>query len=184
MGQRPFWLHELGPTFDVGAHLLPPATVEALALWLGFSPEELALNRAGRLSDRQRQTVRFQGIRLVVVGAALILLNVLLAAAVAPTVPPSEKPALGVLVLLIAVLVFMVGRASAEVLLPHVHTVTGPLCTAGSARSPRLRAGNHLLVISYRRWQRWQKLDAPGRQMYRTYYVGRTLLSVEPWNGP
>ncbi|WP_162909923.1 hypothetical protein [Aggregatilinea lenta] len=184
MGLRAFQLHDLGPTFDVGAHVQPPATVEALTRWFGFSLEELALNRVGRLSARQRQNVRFQGLCIIVVGGVLVLLDMLLTVTVAPTAKTmAENLALDALVLLNAVIVVIIGLAAVEILLPRVHTFTGPLCLAGTPRSPRLRAGDRLLVIPYRRWQRWQRLNAPDRQLYRTYYVGRTLLSIEPWNG-
>ncbi|HML24893.1 MAG TPA: hypothetical protein PKD09_24775 [Aggregatilinea sp.] len=184
MGQRPFWLRELGPTFDVAAHVQPPNTVEALALWFGFSPDELALNQEGQLSVRQKQTVRFQGVRIIIVGSVLILLDMLLAAAIAPTVPPSERPALVALLVLIVALMVIVGRASTEILKPRVHLIEGPLHATGTARNPRLRVENHILIVSYRRWLRWKGLDRPERQRYRIYYAGRTLLSVEPWNGP
>ena len=184
MGERLLRLHDRGPTFDVGAHTVPPATVDALAQWFGFSAEELALNRAGYLSARQRQNVTFQGIGIILMGGTLILLDTLLAARVAPSARTQpERLALYVLVLLIVFLGIVISRGAADILVPRVRYVTGPLGAAGSARSPRLRAESHLLMISYRRWQRWQTLAAPERQIYRTYYVGITLLSVEPWNG-
>jgi len=182
IGLRPFRPHESGAAFDVGAHPLPPRTVDALARWFGFTPDELALNRAGRLSPRQRQTVFFQGVRVIILGVTLIVLSVMLAAAVAPGVRTGpQRVAFGVLLLLVAALGVLVLRAAGEVLYPRVRCVCGPLAPAGSPRQPLLRAGDRLLAISYKRWRR---LGIFGDQPYRTYYAGRTLLSVEPGDDP
>lgn len=182
IGLRPFRPHEPGVAFDVGAHPLPPRTVDALARWFGFTPDELALNRAGCLSTRQRQNVLFQGVRVIVLGVVLIVLNVMLAAAVAPGARSGpQQAAFGALIVLIAAIIVLVLRAAGEVLFPRVRCVCGPLSPAGSARQPLLRAGDRLLAISYRRWRR---LGVFGDRPYRAYYAGRTLLSVEPGDDP
>lgn len=156
-----------------------PLEAADLGRCFGFTPEEVTLNRAGRVSDRQRQAIVFHGVGYVVRGAALLVLIVTLAAAVAPTLRTAWHvalfAALCLLGLLIAGLLF---RAAALIVRSPVRAVTGSPVRSGDARHPAITVGGVTLRISFRRWKR---LPAALPGTYRAYYGPDTrLLSLEP----
>ncbi len=145
----------------------------------GFTPEELALNRAGRLSDRQRQTVVFRSVGYLIRGLALVALAVVLAAAVAPTIhTPGQIGLFAALCVLVLIIAGLLVRAAFVVAHPAVQAASGPLVRSGDARHPAITVGGVTLRTSYRRWKR---LPAAFPGSYRAYYYGPelTLLSLE-----
>jgi hypothetical protein len=157
---------------------LPP-TPDELAALFGFTPTERALNRAGRLSDRQQQTLFFRSVGYLVRGLALTVLNVVLAVAVAGTVRRTWQIAGFVtLCLLIAGMAGLLVRAAYKIMFPRVETITGTLRRGTDAWHPSIFAGETELRVSFRRWKRLQEVY-PGT--YRFYVApSRILLSVEP----
>jgi hypothetical protein len=100
-----------------------PAPDELAALF-GFTLEELALNRAGRLSDHQRQTLFFLSVGYLVRGLVLVVLNVILAATVADTVHTTgHMVAFVVLCLLMAGIAAFLIRAAYIVTFPTVRII-------------------------------------------------------------
>jgi hypothetical protein len=157
-----------------------PPTAADLARLFGFSLDELALNRTGDLSARQRQTLVFRSIGYLVRGIALIVLSVVLAAYLTTLLHRAWQWVLfGVLCALIAWIAALLARAAYLILAhPTIHTVMGGLRRAGDANHPRILAGDTELRVSFRRWKRLAEAY-PGH--YR-FYVGpdQSLLSVEP----
>ncbi len=151
-------------------------TSEELAAQFGFTREELALNRAGEFSARQRQTLFFLSAGYLVRGLALIVLVIVLAVAVA-----DRHTAGWVLIgLLLAGIVLLYLRAAYQVLFPRVSVIFGPLRRGQDARHPSIFAGDTELRVSFRRWKRL-KASYPG--MYRFYVApALILLSLEPWS--
>lgn len=156
----------------------PPPDQIDLARTFGFTPEELALNRAGRLSARQRQMVLYHSTGYLVRGvAALVLGVVLLAALVAGVERPWEWALFGAAVILLAGFALGLVIAAVRVARPAMQSATGPLTRAGTASRPAVQVGALALRVSYRRWKRLPP-TLPGH--YRVYYsTGRELLSVE-----
>ncbi|HEX3050095.1 MAG TPA: hypothetical protein VHP83_05525 [Aggregatilineaceae bacterium] len=146
---------------------------------LGFTSDELALNRAGRLSSRQRQQLFFQSIGYLVRGAGMLVLTIILAFYLVPRINESwEKIAFGVVWLLMGVSTGLMIFAAVQVACPSVRSVTGSLERAGTLKDPRVRIGTHEMRISRRRWKH---LAASYPGTYRAYYVrfAGNLLSVE-----
>jgi hypothetical protein len=147
-----------------------------LAAQFGFTPDELALNRAGEFSARQRQTLFFLSVGYLVRGLALIVLVIVLAAAVADR----HTTGTALLGLLLAGIVLLYVRAAYQVFSPRVTVITGPLRRGQDARHPSIFAGDTELRVSFRRWKRL-KASYPGT--YRFYVApDLILLSLEPWN--
>lgn len=151
--------------------------VTALAALFGFEPDEVALNRAGRLSLRQRQDARYRDMSGVVRGTAGVVLTSILAASLHAQLSPAAQAAL---VAGIAALAALAIRAGYRMLYPGVARATGTLSRAGNARYPAIAIDGWMVRVSYRRWKRLP--DTPGR--YVVYYTRTTrrLLSIEPWN--
>jgi hypothetical protein len=147
-----------------------------LAAQFGFTPDELALNRAGEFSDRQRQTLFFLSVGYLVRGLALIVLVIVLAA----TVADQHTTGTALLGLLLAGIVLFYLRAAYQVLFPRIAVITGPLRRGQDAYHPSIFAGDTELRVSFRRWKRL-KASYPGT--YRFYVApDLILLSLEPWN--
>jgi hypothetical protein len=147
-----------------------------LAAQFGFTPDELALNRAGEFSARQRQTLFFLSVGYLVRGLALIVLVIVLAAAVADR----HTAGTALLGLLLAGIVLLYLRATYQVLSPRVTVITGSLRRGQDARHPSIFAGDAELRVSFRRWKRL-RASYPGT--YRFYVApDLILLSLEPWN--
>ncbi len=156
-----------------------PLTVDDLARQFGFTPEELALNRAGRFSARQRQTLIFRCVGYLVRGVGLLVLSVALTAYLTTVIQRMWEWALfGLLCALILVIAILLIRAALlTVARPAVHTITGTLHRSGDANHPSILAGDTSLRVSFRRWKR---LAASYPGQYR-FYVDpeHSLLSVE-----
>jgi hypothetical protein len=150
------------------------ASPDDLAAQFGFTCEELALNRAGEFSARQRQTLFFLSVGYLVRGLALLVLVIVLAVAVA------DRNAVGIalLILLGGVIAALYARAAYQVLFPRIAVLIGPLRRGQDAYHPSIFAGDTELRISFRRWKR---LTGRYPGTYR-FYVGPTLilLSLEP----
>lgn len=155
-------------------------TVDELADMFGFTPDDLALNRAGQFSARQRQQVVYQSVGYLVKGIAFLVLCGVLIASLLPSIHrPWEWIMLAVTILLVAALAIGWGIAAIRVVRPAVHTITGSLSRAGSDMQPRVQVGQVALRMSFRRWKRLPP-SFPGK--YRVYYGPEmTLLSLEPW---
>jgi hypothetical protein len=147
-----------------------------LAAQFGFTCEELALNRAGEFSARQRQTLFFLCVGYLVRGLALIVLVIVLVAAVGD----QHTTGLVLLGLLFAGIVLLYLRAAYQVLFPRITVITGSLRRGQDARHPSIFAGNTELRVSFRRWKRLKE-SYPGTYQF---YVAPALilLSLEPWN--
>lgn len=156
-----------------------PLSAEELADLFGFAPDALAANRAGLLSDRQRQDLRYRSIGHLVRGAMMLVGGAVLIAAVSPLAEAAWERALlvGVWVLWL-VLGLLWLTAARDVARPTVHMATGALGRAGDPSHPAIAVNGVTLRVSYRRWKRLSAAY-PGR--YRAYYgPARTLLSIEP----
>ncbi len=156
-----------------------PLSAEELSALFGFEPDALPANRAGRLSDRQRQDLLYRCIGHLLHGLVMLMLGAALIALVRPLARTGWECALwiGVCVLWL-VLGALWLAAVRDVARPQVRVATGPLRRSGDAAHPALLAGEVLLRLSYRRWKRLPEAF-PGR--YRAYYgPARDLLSVEP----
>ncbi len=156
-----------------------PLSAEELADLLGFAPDTLAANRAGRLSDRQRQDLLYRSIGHLVRGAVMLVTGVVLIAAVYPLAEAVWERALliGVCALWLALGILWLAAAH-DVARPTVRAATGALCRAGHPSHPAIAVNGVTLRVSYRRWKRLSAAY-PGR--YRAYYgPARTLLSIEP----
>jgi ABC-type proline/glycine betaine transport system permease subunit len=117
-------------------------TPDELAALFGFSLDELALNRAGQFSDRQRQTLFFMSVGYLVRGLALVVLTVVLAAAVAETIHTRwQITGFALLSLLIVGMVGLWLRAAYLVRFPHVETITGTLRRGSDDWHPSIFAG-------------------------------------------
>ncbi len=146
---------------------------------LGFTSDELVLNRAGQLSSRQRQQLFFQSIGYLVRGAVMLALNSILACYLVPRIDETwEKLAVGAVWLLMGVSTGLMIFAAVQVAYPSVRSVTGSLEQAGTLKDPRVRIGTREMRISRRRWKH---LAASYPGTYRAYYVrfAGNLLSVE-----
>lgn len=148
---------------------------------LGFALDELALNRAGLFSARQRQTLFFTSVGYLVRGLVLTVLSVVLAAWLAPDVrTPGQIALFAALCLSVALVSGLLLHAAFQVLRPTVRTATGSLRRSGDPRHPRLQVGDVELHISFRRWKRLPS-EWPG--LCRAYYdPAHNLLSAEPWS--
>lgn len=155
-------------------------TLDDLADRLGFTLEECAFNRAGLLSERQRQMLFFRGIGHIVRGIALVVLCVVLAAYLTTVIQHRYQWALfGLLCTLIVIVILLLIRAIYHMVArPSIRTLTGTLRRTGDANHPRILAGNTPLRVSFRRWKRLPA-TFPGRYIF---YVGpgNSLLSLEP----
>ena len=161
-------------------HSSTPLTAADLARLFGFTPDELALNRAGHFSTRQRQTLIFRYVGYLVRGVGLVILTIVLAATVTVFIHhPWGWALFGLLCALIMLLAGLWVRAVTLIIVrPTIRTVIGELRRAGDANQPFILAGDTHLRVSFRRWKRLAEAY-PGQ--YR-FYIGpeHTLLSVEP----
>lgn len=158
----------------------PVEETDELCALFGFTPDELALNRSGRLSARQRQTVRFRAIGLLVRGLAFVILTVILLASQAAQLRTGWQRALAIAVAALAIAVWLAGVW--VVLRPDVRRVAGPCRRNGTPRHPLVNVGGEKLAVSYRRWKRLPPA-LPGT--YVAYYStpDHALLSIEPGKG-
>lgn len=156
-----------------------PLLPETLAGLFGFTLDELALNRDGKLSARQRQNVFYQSWGYLMRGIALVVFGTGLTIILGRTVDSARDRVLiaGIAVLQAVCAAFLILNTY-RVLRPTVRTVTGPLRRGDDAWHPAVTVGGETVRISYRRWRRLQHAY-PGT--YRAYIdpAGR-LLSVEP----
>ena len=156
-----------------------PLSSEELAALFGFTVEELALNRDGRLSKRQRQGMFYRswgylmrGLVLVIIGTgAVIMLTTGAGSAL-------ERALLGAVIALLGVSAALLIVDAFHVLRPTVRTAHGALRRGDDPWRPSVLVGEQVLSISTRRWRRLPRA-CPGT--YRAYAdpTGR-LLSIEP----
>lgn len=155
---------------------LLPGTLAGL---FEFTLDELALNRAGKLSARQRQNVFYQSWGYLMRGIAMVVFGGGLTIILAGCVESARDRALiaGIAVLQAICTTFLVVNAY-RVLRPTVRIVSGPLRRGADAWHPAVTIGGETVRISYRRWRRLHPAY-PGT--YRAYLdpAGR-LLSMEP----
>lgn len=158
-------------------------TPDELAALLGFTPEELACNRAGQFSERQHQTLFFLSVGYLVRGLALTVLNIVLTVAVIDTIHKTWQIAGFVLLcLLVGGIIILLFRAAYQIGFPQVETITGTLRRGDDAWHPTIFAGDVELRVSFRRWKRLKE-SYPGQ--YRFYVApSLILLSVEPETNP
>lgn len=157
-----------------------PVTVAQLSQWFGFALEDLALNRAGKLSPRQRQTLRYDAAGQLIRGCAALVLGIILTATVAPAAETLLERTLLVAVLAgVLVLALMLAHAFVRALRPTVRRVTGPLRRADDPWHPAIVVGSEPLRISTRRWKRLPAA-LPGTYCAYVDPSGR-LLSLEPF---
>lgn len=157
-----------------------PLTVEQLAVLFGFTPGELALNRAGRFSERQRQQLAYQSVGYLLRGIGFLVLSVILTASLyEPDMERGQAAAFITVGLLLLMISGYLLFAAYRVFSPTVQSREGKLIRSGSARQPAVLIADRPLRISYRRWKRLPP-SFPGA--YRVYYARSvdTLLSVEP----
>lgn len=153
--------------------------VQDLAALFDFTPHELALNRVGHLSRRQRQRLFYRSVGYLVNGLGVVLLNAILLSAVAPRVQrPWQRTMLGVLWMSLALFAVLVIVSALRVFSPQVKRITGTLQRGGTPRKPRVRVGNVELRISYRRWKRLERTYPGSFTVYYAGFVG-DLLSLE-----
>lgn len=154
-----------------------PLSARELAGMFGYTLDELALNRAGQLSARQRQDMIYRSARVFVSGAVLLLMSVITVICLYRIVPRRGWWALlAATVLLQVTLLLVLVRL---VLRPAVHCVTGTIRRGADAWEPAIIVGESLtLRISTRRWKRLP-VSLPG--VYRVYYgPDARVLSLEP----
>lgn len=145
----------------------------------GFTPEELALNRAGQFSTRQRQQLAYQSIGYLVRGIAVMVLSVLLTVTLAARArQPWEIAAVALTGALLVGLCGMLLFAAYRVFKPTIKTVSGPYRRGDSPRDPQVIIGDQALRVPFRRWKRLPP-TLPG--IYRAYYARGVynLLSLE-----
>ena len=156
-----------------------PLSAEELAGMFGFAPDALIANRAGLLSDGQRQDLRYRSAGHLVRGAVMLLGGAMLIAAVAPLAEVAWQRALWIGVCALWLVLGVLWLAAArDVARPTVRIAAGPLRRAGDPAHPTIAVNGMVLRVSYRRWKRLSAAY-PGR--YRAYYgPARALLSIEP----
>ncbi len=157
-----------------------PLTTEQLATLFGFTLDELALNRAGEFSTRQRQQLVYQSIGYLLRGVGFLILSLILAITVYRQLDYSWQYAVfAAICLLLLILSGYLFFATYRVFSPTVQISEGKLIRAGSARQPAILIADRTLRISYRRWKRLPP-SFPGT--YRVYYARAVLnvLSIEP----
>ncbi len=162
--------------FSANEHPLP---VAALSELFGFAPEALAANRAGHLTDVQRQDLLFYSLGYLVRGLVMLVLSLTLIASV---IPLADTPTNQVLLALACAALVVLGTgwliAAYRVLRPRVWSVNGRALRAGDPAHPALAVGEVILRVPYRRWKRLPPA-LPGE--YCAYYgPTRSLLSIEP----
>ncbi|MCZ7538538.1 MAG: hypothetical protein M5U29_01160 [Anaerolineae bacterium] len=155
-----------------------PLSAEELADLFEFAPDALAANRASRLSDRQRQDLRYRSIGHLVRGAMMLVGGAVLIAAVSPLAEAAwERAPAGRRVGAVAGAGPPVADRSARRGAPHCPHGNRGLGRAGDPSHPAIAVNGVTLRVSYRRWKRLSAAY-PGR--YRAYYgPARTLLSIE-----
>ncbi len=163
---------------NTGADEIPLDAAE-LAEHFGFTPDELALNRAGTLSARQRQAVFYRSWGYLARGVVLIVVSGGIAAWLAPSAGSTfDYVLLAGIVLLLVINAAILLADLYRVLRPTVHSVSGPLRRGDKAFRPSVFVGTSELWITSRRWRRMEP-RYPGT--YRAYYgPAGHLLSVEP----
>jgi hypothetical protein len=156
-----------------------PLSAEELAGLFGFAPDALAANRAGRLSDEQRQDLLYRSIGYLVRGLVMLTLGATLIAMTYPLARAGWEGALwiGMCVLWLALGALWLAAAR-DVARPQVRVASGTLRRTGDPSHPAITVNNVTLRVYYRRWKRLPGVF-PGR--YRAYYEpARALLSIEP----
>lgn len=154
--------------------------MQDLAAIFGFTPHELALNRIGLLSARQRQRLFYRSIGYLVNGLGVVCLNAILLSAVASRITrPWQRAILGFLWASLALFAVLVIVATWRVLSPSVKSVTGPIQRGGTPRKPRIQVGDLELRISFKRWKRLETAYPGCFTVYYASFVG-DLLSLEP----
>lgn len=166
-------------TLDNHPMSIPDAPLPAgeLAALFGFTLDDLALNRAGHLSARQRQDVLYRNARVFVSGAILALISVIVLAAFYRIVP--RRAWFTLLALDTVLLTTLALTLRRFVLRPPIHTTTGTIRRGTDAWTPSIIVHDTLaLRISTRRWKRLPE-SLPGT--YRVYYgPDQRVLSLEP----
>jgi hypothetical protein len=154
-----------------------PLPSAQLADMFGFTLDDLALNRAGQFSARQRQNLLYRSARIFVCGAALLLMSVIVIATLYQSVPQrSWFVLLALLAILQGVILIILAQL---VLRPPVHTATGVIRRGTDMWKPAIIVeGKCVLRTTTRRWKRLPE-SLPGE--YRIYYgPDARLLSMEP----
>lgn len=156
-----------------------PLPVTALAELFGFPPEALEANRAGRLTEKQRQDMFYYSVGYLVRGLVMLVLGLTLIVSVAPL---ARRPVNQFLLALACGALLMLSgswmAATYRILRPRVQVACGLARQAGDPAHPALAVGPVVLHIPYRRWKRLPAI-LPGE--YCAYYgPTRSLLSIEP----
>lgn len=159
----------------------PPALLSAadLADRFGFTLDELALNREGQLSARQRQTVFYRSWGYLARGIVLVVLSTGITLTLTRSAETRRDWALiVVLAILGAIAASLLILNGIRTLRPTVQIVSGPLRRGEDAWHPSILVGDTVVSITTRRWCH---LETHFSGIYRAYLdpVGR-LLSIEP----
>lgn len=156
-----------------------PLDAAELAAHFGFTPDELARNRAGTLSARQRQTVFYRSWGYLARGVVLLVVSGGIAAWLAPTASSTlDYVLLAGIALLLGINAAILLADLYRVLRPTVHSISGPLRRGDKAFRPSVFVGPVELWITARRWRQMEP-HYPGT--YRAYYSpAGHLLSIEP----
>lgn len=154
-----------------------PLSANQLAVLFGFTLDELAQNRAGTFSQRQRQQLAYQSVGYLLRGMGFLLLSLILAISLYGRIEYRwQIAAFAAVCLLLLTISGYLLFATYRVFSPSVQRIDGKLSKTGSAQ---VLIGERMLRISYRRWKR---LPASFPGEYRVYYARTVynLLSIEP----
>lgn len=162
--------------FSPDEHPLP---VTALAELFGFTPETLEANRAGHLTDGQRQDLLYHSLGYLVRGLVMLVLSLTLIASVTPLADTRLNQVLLAIACAVSVALGAGWLVAAyRIVHPRIQSVSGPAQRAGDPAHPTLTVGTVTLRVPYRRWKRLPA-TLPGE--YCAYYgPTRSLLSIEP----
>ncbi|NDJ77561.1 MAG: hypothetical protein GYB65_15020 [Chloroflexi bacterium] len=149
-------------------------SLDQLAALFGFAPEDVALNRQGCFSLRQRQDLLYRNLGVVVRSVSVLLLGIILAVTLRTRADPAEWWVLVLLVSFGGLLLIITGWRA---LFPTVQVAVGPVVRAGNSADPHVQVGEHEFRIARRRWQRLPPA-LPGS--YWVHHTSHRLLSIEP----
>jgi hypothetical protein len=167
-------------------------TRELGSIW-GFTREELVLNRAGRVSTKQRFHLFLNGLWLLgfgllaIAGAFIMTYFVLFGSNDSLSINHLwQRIILILFAIFMDLFLLLFGVAASSIayksLSPKIETAIGPLTYSGTNKSPYLVVGDKALSVSAKRWNK-MRASYPGQ--FCMYYIPENhLLSIEPWNEP